>query len=367
MKKRILSLVMAIAMIATMMPMMAFAGDVNTSPMLIAKATSVEDGRIQISWLHYKDANKYVVYGNKYGKTMKKLKTISCDGITSNTSFKVKKIGNKKLKKHEVYRFYVVAKNSTEELSRSNYLICVSGKTTGKNKEFSNATSIDVIHKTVNLEKDSIASAVVIADISSKIYNSKKHLPSKYGNKYRYIIDNPNVLSINSEGLMQVKSTATVGSTATVIVQELNGVYNTFDVKIVNTQEPVKETVVVHDGYYYNGYYYGWWNGYYQPIIRATTINDATSSILARIEAQYETAINAITGIDPDSTAQRTALRTECTSRKNMVSNLKEYVIYNPTPYAYDAYIYEINQIYNTPVGVSLNYNDLLREMLNNM
>ena len=253
-KRRMISMLLMIAMLVTYMPSMTFAADTQTGteiefPTVIANATSTNKAVAKIEWKKTTDATNYVVYGNLNGKKLKKLKTLD----ETARSFKVKKIGKKKLKKGKVYSFYVSAcKNGADgelqEIAKSKICKVIVGRMmTKKNKKYSNAYEIEFKNKLVKLEKGDSGTAAGLAGISSKMYKNKKHLGNKYGAKYSYIVFNKEnkiddtVVTIDENGILNVNKNAKIGDKVTVCVQELNGIDNSFDVLVVTAEEQKTE------------------------------------------------------------------------------------------------------------------------------
>ena len=107
-KGKLLSWLLAVALVFTMMPAMASVGatevyagapTVNTAAPVVAKAAKSGSKTIKLSWNKIDGANKYVIYGTKCGKNKKYKKMVT----VTDTSYAVKKVSGKKLKKHTNY------------------------------------------------------------------------------------------------------------------------------------------------------------------------------------------------------------------------------------------------------------------------
>lgn len=231
MKKKILSIILSLAVAMTMMPAMAgvtFASEVNTAvPVELVKAATSGSRAVKLSWNKVSGATKYVVYGQKCGKSFKKLKT------TANTSYKVKKIKGKKLKSHKAYKFYVVAYNGSKKIVSSKSIHFITAKTMGR---YANARSINVNKTTLTLEPGKTAALKA----TTKIYKNKKHIKTSHGAKTRYISDNPSVASVNANGTV----TAKAGGKATIYVQDIGGLWCK---TVVTVNEPVVNYTVTFD------------------------------------------------------------------------------------------------------------------------
>lgn len=371
MKKKFLSILFAITMIMAL-PLNASANDERNANLFIAKATASAGNTIKLTWIQVPDAKQYQISASLHGKPSTTIADLSANGTTSSKSYIVKKIDGKKLKAHKIYEFEITAHDGSKFISRSNIpLTCICGNTYGKKYQYANPTKVNIKYKNINLEKGNKVSAVDMAKITSTIYKNKKHLSSSYGKKYRYITNRPDILTISEIGTIKVNPNANIGSSAKVTVQEINGVYNTFNVNIVKpkaTEATVKEPViVVPKPTYPYPYPFIDEDGYYYGNIKYSKIEDTTTTLISNINTKYQNALNAITGTDLTSQNQKIALQTECEERCNMVRGLKEYILFNPTPNAYEAYVHEINKIYSTNIGYALIYDNLLRELKNNM
>ena len=91
----------------------------TTKKPLKLKATKKTKKSVKLKWNKVKTTKKYVIYGGKKGQKLKKIAT------TSKSTYTVKKIAKKKLKKNTQYRFIVVALdefnfvNSTSKLVKA--------------------------------------------------------------------------------------------------------------------------------------------------------------------------------------------------------------------------------------------------------
>lgn len=176
-------------------------------PIELLKAKSSGDKAVSLSWNRIDGATEYVVYGQQCGKEYKKLAT------TSKTSYTVKKIAGKKLKAHKIYKFYVKAITPNGKVkSKSKSIHFITGNTMG---EYANAKSISVNNKSITLESGKTTKLKV----TTKINKNKKHVSDKHGDATRFVSDNPNVATVNSQG----KVTAGCEGTATIYIQDIGG------------------------------------------------------------------------------------------------------------------------------------------------
>lgn len=177
-------------------------------PVELLTAKTSGNKAVKLSWTKVAGATKYVVYGNKCGKSMKKLKT------TSGTKFTVKKISGKKLKAHKEYKFKVVAYSGNKKLVASNPIHFITAKTRGK---FANATGISVKPLTATRKPGE----TVILKVKTKIYKNKEHINGHHGIDTKFTSDCPSVATVNKDG--QVKAVAP--GTATIYIQDIGGKY----------------------------------------------------------------------------------------------------------------------------------------------
>lgn len=156
---------------------------------------------VKLSWAPVKGATSYTVYANKCGKKFKKVAT------TSSTSFKLKKIGKSKLKKHKAYKFYVVSNTGV----KSNNVHFFTAKTQGK---YANVKSISA-KSTVTLKKNGNTSAAA----SYKLPKKKKHIKKTHGAAFTYSTDNAYVATVSANGTITAKHCGT----ANITVHDING------------------------------------------------------------------------------------------------------------------------------------------------
>ena len=187
---------------------------IEKTPVEIVQANTVGNAAIKLSWNKVEDASKYVVYGAKCGKTMKKLAS------TSKVTYTVKKLAGKKLVPHKTYKFYVVAYTDKGKI-KSKTIHYIAANTSGK---YANAKSIHVSEKSITMgvnESSEIAA-------KCKMPKNKKHLPKAHGATIRYTSDCPQVVSVDKNGKLK----ANQKGSATIYVQDAGGKYCTVDVTV---------------------------------------------------------------------------------------------------------------------------------------
>ena len=184
------------------------------------KATANKDGSITVKWGAAK-ADRFAVYASycDKGSKFKKVKTLS--GKT--TSFKLKKLGGKKLNDKKNVKFYVVAyrknKGKYAKYAQS-YTLYAAGV---KNKTFTNAKSIKVNKTSVTLKKGKTAKIKP----TLVLVNSKKK-SSNYVAKFRYRSTNLNVAKVDKYG----KITAKGKGTCWIYVLAANGKFKSVKVTV---------------------------------------------------------------------------------------------------------------------------------------
>ena len=212
MRKKLLSILLSLAMVITMMPTIAFASESGTATqptIVMLKAATSGTNAVKLSWTKADTATKYVVYGNKCGSDEKKLTTVKSNSYT------VKKIGKTKLVANEFYKFKVVAYNESTKLATSKTIHFITGKTSGK---YANASKITATTAKLTLEVGQTAKV----GATVKIYKNKKHIPSNHGSKLRYVSDNKAVATVSSKGTVE----AIGEGTATIYIQDVGGLYS---------------------------------------------------------------------------------------------------------------------------------------------
>ena len=179
----------------------------NIVPVELLTAKTSGSKAVKLSWNSVPGATKYVVYGNKCGKSFKKLKT------TTGKAYTVKKISGKKLKAHKNYKFYVVAYTANGTV-KSNSIHFITGNRSGK---YANVKSIKAKVSTVTLSPG----ATKKIGATYKMYYGKKHIKKSHGAALRYISNCPSVATVSSSGVV----TAKAAGTAIIYIQDIGGKY----------------------------------------------------------------------------------------------------------------------------------------------
>lgn len=185
------------------------------APVLV-KAAASGSKAIKLSWNKTEGAEKYIVYGQQFGKSYKKLKT------TGKTSCRITKIKGKKLKAHKVYKFYVKAVTSGGA-DKSKDICFIAGNTMGK---YANAKSISVSKKKLTLKPGN----KVKLKVKTGMYNNGKHIGKRYGAATRFISVNPAVAKVNAAGSV----TAQKKGTTKIYIQDIGGRYCSTSVTVTS-------------------------------------------------------------------------------------------------------------------------------------
>lgn len=179
----------------------------NIVPVELLTAKTSGSKAVKLSWNSVPGATKYVVYGQRCGKKVKKLKT------TTGNTYTVKKISGKKLKAHKNYKFYVVAYTANGTI-QSNIVHFITGNRSGK---YANVKSIKAKASTVTLSPG----ATKKIGATYKMYYGKKHIKKSHGAALRYISNCPSVATVSSSGVV----TAKAAGTAIIYIQDIGGKY----------------------------------------------------------------------------------------------------------------------------------------------
>jgi uncharacterized protein YjdB len=156
----------------------------STFHLLQARQKSAKKNAVSIRWNRVSGATKYVVYGGRYGKKLKKLKTLSGTSCTQ-----------KKLKPGETYKFIVAAYGGGKALATSKTIFI----TTAGGKR-GNPTAVKVNKSTVRLK----------AGKSFKLQASiKKKRSVKQYRKIRFESGNTSVATVSSTGMIKAAGKGT--------------------------------------------------------------------------------------------------------------------------------------------------------------
>lgn len=162
---------------------------------LLVKSTKQTKKSVTITWTKSSKAKKYVIYGNKYGKSnkMKKLATVT------GKSKKFKKIAGKKVKKGTYYKFAVVAldqNNKVVSTSKTVYVASKGGKA-------GNVKKVKLTKKIAQKAKSLKAGGKV--SLKAKAVPVSKKLKVRKLAAMRYESSNTAVATVNAKGVVTGK------------------------------------------------------------------------------------------------------------------------------------------------------------------
>ena len=185
----------------------------STFGLLKARTTNLKKNSVTVKWDKVKDADGYILYGNKCGKknAYKHIKT-----FTKNSTVKYTQ---KKLKKGTYYKYLVVAYKNIEGVK----VTIAASKT---------------VHATTKGGKYGVAKSVKINKTSKKLAVSKtfkiKASEVKLDKKIRqhreikYESDNSNIATVNNKGVVKAKQKGTCN----IYVYAQNGVYKKIKITV---------------------------------------------------------------------------------------------------------------------------------------
>ena len=158
---------------------------------LQAKASKVTKNSVKLSWKKVSGASKYIVYGNTCGKSKKCNKL----GEVKSTSFTLKKLDGKALKKGTYYKFVVVAVDSKDKVISISKMVhaATSGGKVGNVKKITTKAKKNKV--TVKTKKQFKLAAKQVA--------KSKKLKVKNHRKLSYESTNASVATVNAKGVIK--------------------------------------------------------------------------------------------------------------------------------------------------------------------
>ena len=179
------------------------------------KQSTVTNNSIKVSWSKVKNAKKYVVYANVCGKTkLKKVKT------GTGTSYTLKKVNKKALKKGKYYKFMVVALDKNNDVITASKIVHIA--TTGGS--FTNAKSM-----TTKAKKDKVTikkGKTFKLGVKIKMDSSKLKTKTHRGTVYE--TSDTKIATVSSKGVIKAKKKGT----CYVYVYAQNGLYKKIKVTV---------------------------------------------------------------------------------------------------------------------------------------
>ena len=176
---------------------------------------------ITLKWSKVSGASKYVLYGNKCGKTTKPKKIATYTGNTKT----LKKVAGKKVKKGTYYKFIIVALDKNNNVVSTSKLIHVATK----GGKVTNPKKVTVTRKG---KKKAISKVTVKkgkkVTIKAKVTKASKKLKLKTHRKVKYETSDTRVATVTSKGKIKgIKK-----GTAYVYAYAQNGVYKRIKVTV---------------------------------------------------------------------------------------------------------------------------------------
>ena len=160
------------------------------------KSSKQKSKSITLTWKKNSKAVKYVIYGNKCGKTKKPKKLATVKGKNTKT---FKKVAGKKLKKGTYYKFIIVALDKNNNVVSTSKLIHVATKGGKVGNHKSVRVSKSVIAKAKKLKKGKTLKLNAKAVAQSKKLTIKKHV------KLRYESSNKKIATVTKKGKIKAK------------------------------------------------------------------------------------------------------------------------------------------------------------------
>ena len=157
------------------------------------KSTKQTKKSVTVTWTKAKGAVKYVVYGNKCGKSnrMKKLATVKTN------KKKFTKVAGKKVKKGTYYKFIVVALDKNNKVVSTSKVIhaATAGGKVGNHKGVT--VKKTVVNKAKKLKKGKTLKLNAKAVAKSKKLKVKKHVAMRYESS------NTKIATVNKKGVVK--------------------------------------------------------------------------------------------------------------------------------------------------------------------
>ncbi len=167
---------------------------------LKAKSSKVKKTSIKVTWSKVKKAKGYIVYGNKCGKSYKKIKTVKGTSYTQ-----------KKLKKGTYYKYLIMAYDKNNKILSTSKTLHVA--TTGG--KYGNYKSVKLNKTKISLKKGKTYKLKATCKKQSKKLKVKDH------RKVKYESTNTKIATVSSSGKIKAKKKGT----CYIYAYAQNGVY----------------------------------------------------------------------------------------------------------------------------------------------
>ena len=174
----------------------------------------------KLKWKKVAGADGYFVYTNICNNNEKKNKLKKVKDITSASKTSYKKT---KLKKNKWYKYRIVAyKIVNGKKMAIGQSLLMHSYTGTKTSKLANPSKVTVKKKTINVKLNKTAK------MNAKVVMPKGKKLKKHTNQIRYIVSNPDIVTVNKKGKIKAKKKGT----CTVYACAQNGVYKAVKVKV---------------------------------------------------------------------------------------------------------------------------------------
>ena len=163
------------------------------------KSTKQTKKSVTITWTKVSGATKYVIYGNKCGKNVKKVKL----GVVSGNSKTFQAVAGKKVKKGTYYKFIVVALDKNDRVVSTSMLIHAATKGGKVGNPKSVKVKKAVVKKAAKLKKGKTLKLKAKQVAASKKLKIRKHV------NVRYESSNAKIATVSKKGVVKGKSKGT--------------------------------------------------------------------------------------------------------------------------------------------------------------
>ncbi|MBQ5399312.1 MAG: InlB B-repeat-containing protein [Ruminococcus sp.] len=179
--------------------------------LLTARVKKVTKNSVTITWTKPKGAEKYIIFGNKCGKTKGKFNSFLKLKTTKKSTITLKKIKSKKLKKGTYYKFLVLAVKGSKVVSTAKTLhVATKGGKSGNYKKVK-----------LNSTKKALKKGKTFKLKATAVPESKKRKVASH-RKIQFESSNPGVATVTSKGVIKAKKKGT----CFVYAYAQSGVYN---------------------------------------------------------------------------------------------------------------------------------------------
>lgn len=176
----------------------------TTYRLLRAKVKKVARTSVTLAWTKVKGAKKYVVYGNKCGKTTRSVRVASTTKLTK----KFTKMAGKKVQPKTFYKFNIVALDKNNKVISTSKTIHV---VTKGSKKYCNEVKV-VVEEAVRAEAQTLEKGKKLK-LKAKALRSPKDVEKKlklaHHRGVAYESSNPKVATVSAKGVVRAKKEGT--------------------------------------------------------------------------------------------------------------------------------------------------------------